>query len=421
MQMPLFDYQKLVFEVLHQNSKHLWIKKATGLGITELLLRYMTWLCLKDSSLKDSQMCIVTGPRIDLAVTLIDRIKRLFPTMTFHTKETMVKLNDVTIEAFPSHHLDAMRGLPNVSFILLDEADFFPAGQQQDARDVSERYIAKSNPYIVMVSTPNAPGGLFEQMEHEPEESCLYRRLSLDYRYGLNKIYSAEEIQRAQASPSFDREYDLKYLGLIGNVFSPLEIDECIRLGKQYVLDLINPMNPKALGIDPAFGSSNFAFCLTQLSLHDTVEVLIAEEYERPNFNEMIKRTLNLIYNCGVSKVYVDGANPVFISALKLELGERTDYLEELSDLRRQHLDPEIWTENNKVVPVNFSTEHKELLGHAKHFIESGQVAIHPQHDKLITSLRTAVANEFTLYKEATAFNDLFDAFRLSLRYYDFE
>jgi hypothetical protein len=119
--------------------------------------------------------------------------------------------------------------------------------------------------------------------------------------------------------------------------------------------------------------------------------------------------------------VYVDGANPVFISALKLELGERTDYLEELSELRRQHLDPEIWTENNKVMPVNFSTEHKQLLGQAKHFIESGQVAIHPQHDELITSLRTAVANEFTLDKEQTAFNDLFDAFRLSLRYYEFE
>jgi hypothetical protein len=41
--------------------------------------------------------------------------------------------------------------------LLLDEANFFPPGQQQDARDVSERYIAKSNPYIVMVSTPNAP------------------------------------------------------------------------------------------------------------------------------------------------------------------------------------------------------------------------------------------------------------------------
>jgi hypothetical protein len=65
-----------------------------------------------------------------------------------------------------SHHLDTVRGLPNVSFILLDEADFFSTGQQQaDARDVSERYIAKSNPYIVMVSIPNAPDGLFERLK----------------------------------------------------------------------------------------------------------------------------------------------------------------------------------------------------------------------------------------------------------------
>jgi hypothetical protein len=49
--------------------------------------------------------------------------------MTFDTKETVIELNGVKIEAFPSHHLDAMRGLPNVSFILLDEADFFLSGQ----------------------------------------------------------------------------------------------------------------------------------------------------------------------------------------------------------------------------------------------------------------------------------------------------
>jgi late competence protein required for DNA uptake (superfamily II DNA/RNA helicase) len=93
-------------------------------------------------------MCIVTGPRIDLAIALIDRMKKMFVSRrgisaAFDNKETVIELNSVKIEAFPSHHLDAMRGLPNVSFILLDEADFFPPGQQQDARDVSERYIAK--------------------------------------------------------------------------------------------------------------------------------------------------------------------------------------------------------------------------------------------------------------------------------------
>ena len=124
-------------------------------------------------------MCIVTGPRIELTFTLIHRVKGLIQnqnqnqnqqklvSVSFNTKETVIELNGVHIEAYPSHHLDAMRGLPNVSFIFLDEADFFPPGQQQDTSDVSERYIAKSNPWIVMVSTPNAPEGLFERIERE--------------------------------------------------------------------------------------------------------------------------------------------------------------------------------------------------------------------------------------------------------------
>jgi hypothetical protein len=157
---PLYDYEKIIFDSLpfqssfdtengniNPNKKHLWINKATGLGVSEFMLRFMAWLCLKDNKLSGSQMCIVTGPRIDLAIALIDRMKKLFVGKrhnTFDTKETVIELNGVKIEAFPSHHLDAMRGLPHVSFILLDEADFFPPGQQADARDVSERYIGKS-------------------------------------------------------------------------------------------------------------------------------------------------------------------------------------------------------------------------------------------------------------------------------------
>ena len=83
---PLYDYEKIIFdslviqngEIKSSNNKHLWIKKATGLGISEFMLRFMAWLCLKDNALAGSQMCIVTGPRIDLAIALIDRMKRLF-------------------------------------------------------------------------------------------------------------------------------------------------------------------------------------------------------------------------------------------------------------------------------------------------------------------------------------------------------
>jgi hypothetical protein len=140
-------------------------------------------------------MCIVTGPRIDLAIALIDRMKKLFAGgkgfISFDTKETVIELNNVKIEAFPSHHLDAMRGLPNVSFILLDEADFFPTGQ-------------------------------------------LYRRIFLDYAYGVDKIYTAEEIQKAKQSPSFEREYNLKYLGKIGNVFHTKDIEAAIEKVRRY-------------------------------------------------------------------------------------------------------------------------------------------------------------------------------------------
>ena len=95
----------------------------------------------------------------------------------------------------------------------MDESDLFRKGEQEDVRHVSERYIGKSDPYIVMVSTPNNPGGLFYKIEAEPEDTCFYKRLKMDYHYGLGKIYTQEEIDKAKQSPGFDREYGLQYLG----------------------------------------------------------------------------------------------------------------------------------------------------------------------------------------------------------------
>lgn len=43
-------------------------------------------------------------------------------------------------------------------------------------------------------------------------------------------------------------------------------------------------------------------------------------------------------------------------------------------------------------------------------------IAIPEKYDKLILSLRTATVNEYTLDKEATSYDDMFDALRLSLR-----
>jgi hypothetical protein len=60
------------------------------------------------------------------------------------------------------------------------------------------------------------------------------------------------------------------------------------------------------------------------------------------------------------------------------------------------------------------------MLGHCKMLLEKGYIAINPAFDKLITSLRTAVAEENILDKESTSYTDIFDAYRLALKYYQF-
>jgi hypothetical protein len=433
---PLFDYEKMLYDSFLDNEyynilnhtfkhKHLWVKKSTGLGVTEFFLRLMAWLCLRNDDYQNSQMCIVTGPNIDIAIKLIKRMKALFEPrlgITFDSKETVLELNGCIIEAYPSNHIDAYRALENPKFILIDEGDFFRKGEQEDVRHVSERYIAKSDPYIVMVSTPNAPDGLFERIEKESEDACLYKRIFLDYTYGIGKIYTAHEIEKAKQSPSFEREYNLKYLGKIGNVFHTKDIEAAIEKGRKYDPDVIVPFTSTSMGIDPAYGSSAFGIVVTQW-IDNHIQILHAEEYHRPDYNEMLSVVYGLISKYSVDKVYIDGANPSFIKSLKLQIGEDPDYDKVIARYRSEGLG-DSWTKDMRIVPVNFNKEHKAMLGHCKMILEKdgGRIAINPdKFDKLITALRTAVDNDGTLDKESTSYNDIFDAFRLALKFYHFE
>ena len=292
------------------------------------MLRLMAWLCLRNNDYRNSQMCIVTGPNQDIAIKLIKRMKGLFEHklgITFANKETVLELNGCSIEAYPSNHLDAYRALDNPKFILLDEADFFRKSEQEDVRHVSERYIAKSDPFIVMVSTPYAPDGLFDSIEKEPEEICIYKRIFLDYTFGINKIYTKEEIEKAKQSPSFEREYNLKYLGRIGNVFHTKDIDVALEKGQTIVA--ANKMSPKSMGIDPGWGSSPFGIVITQWT-DDQIHVLYAEEFERPDYNEMLSKIWNLMTEFELSrkngKIYVDGANPSCYQVTQNTTGRRS-------------------------------------------------------------------------------------------------
>jgi hypothetical protein len=52
------------------------------------------------------------------------------------------------------------------------------------------------------------------------------------------------------------------------------------------------------------------------------IQILHAEEYHRPDYNEMLSTVYGLMSKYQVDKVYIDGANPSFIKSLKLQIGE---------------------------------------------------------------------------------------------------
>jgi hypothetical protein len=50
------------------------------------------------------------------------------------------------------------------------------------------------------------------------------------------------------------------------------------------------------------------------------------------------------------------------------------------------------------------------------------RIALNPDRfNKRMTALRTAVENDGTVDNEATLYNDVFDAFRLALKFYHFQ
>ena len=83
-------------------------------------------------------------------------------------------------------------------------------------------------------------------------------------------------------------------MGAIGNVLHTKDIEAAIEKGRNVGYDKRNFYTQKSVGLDPGFGSSNFGVCITELR-DGLVNVVHAEEYPRPDFNQMISTTVNLL------------------------------------------------------------------------------------------------------------------------------
>jgi hypothetical protein len=414
---PIFDYELDVVDRI-QKHRNVWIKKASGIGATELILRYLTWRILVNDDLEYKSIFIVSGTFVHHAAELKVRMQNLFrqkfPLLELDSKFTDLWIKNTNIKIFPSRNVKDLRGYTDVSYLFIDEADFFDDSVISELQHAITRYEEKSNCTTIMVSTPNAPDGLFHSIETDPNSK--YEKIVLSYEVGLDKIYDRQEIERKKLEPEFPREYECKYRGRVGNVFTTEQIENCTNLGEQYSTDKIPVSNftLKSIGIDPAFSTSAFGLITLEHiktdNGKDIIRVVDCHLIEKADPNQMVQLCWDIWSKYGFMNClfYIDGSNRAMVNLLKIKWDESLNWE------TNEELSPELV----KIIPVNFNTNHKQMLGNLHAVISKGYLAIEPKYDKLLTSLRTAYANELSLVKEQTSYNDLLDALRLGLKGY---
>jgi hypothetical protein len=204
------------------------------------------------------------------------------------------------------------------------------------------------------------------------------------------------------------------YLGKVGNIFSPYQVDNCIELGEQYKDLPINHFCVHSLGLDVAFGSSSrTALVLTEhMEEYDKIRILYSEEIEGlPDPSDIVKKVFKIVTETQNCWVYVDGSARGLITMLKVAFNENINY-EKAEDVSPHH---------NRILPTNFVQEHKFLLQNLYNLISDHYVCIPQSMEKVIISLKSAVGKEYSLDKSQSFYNDTLDALRLSMRPYKFK
>ena len=186
-------------------------------------------------------------------------------------------------------------------------------------------------------------------------------------------------------------------------------------LGNEYSTDKIpvSLYTLKSVGLDPGFSSSGTGIVvLEHIKDEDKIRVIESHLIERGDPNQIVNLCWDVWkrFNYMNTLFFIDGSNRAMVNLLKIRWDEPLTW--ETS----QTFGP-----NTKIRPVNFSTEHKNMLSNLHAVISKNYLAIDKRYDKLLTSLRTAYANELSLDKQQTSYDDLLDGLRLSLKAYNFE
>lgn len=172
-----------------------------------------------------------------------------------------------------------------------------------------------------------------------------------------------EEAKLAMLSPLSN--YSVFWIGDpeagTGDVFKPDKVDGIVA---EYDVMPTKAFN-KALGVDPAFGSSLFGLCGIE-ERNGALHVILSEAYERPSFDDMARAIAKVYHEDAYDCIYADSSNKPMI--------------EELQNY------------GCRVEAVSFSTENKEMIASTQFFIDKRppQLLIDKGFPELIHELKNA-------------------------------
>ena len=462
--LKIFDFE-MYLVYLFQKLKRIDILKSRGLGITEIVLRYLLWRILKDRKWAFRMGAIITGLRLDPAVKLIKRMKtfltRTFP-IEFDIRQTEFIMNDVTVQAFPSKNsANTLRSYEDFCFCIIDEADFFKLSDQVEVKHAAEGYFLKSQPLMIWISTPNKPSGVMENFRtqyierinsisdkdgnefHIPLSNILhdikdsdyffdYFHVELPYQVGLGKTYVPSFVAKEKLKDYFPREYMLQFGYGIGNLFKESDIKKCFIHEYSPFEYLSNTY--KVMTIDYGLGSSKTGIMVSefipypdQFGITDLynarqpflIRVLYADEFERPNPTQIenvidtLIKEYQIFQGKRIGKIGIDGANITLIKKVKEMIGEDVEYDKVYENLRTEQRQP--FLNQMRVMPINFAKFQRQMLFTLHDYVTKGFYAINMhQFGNILGQMRVAQADDKGLIKEKGGLTfDIFDCLRM--------
>jgi hypothetical protein len=390
----LYPFQSTLVRDL-QVHKRIALLKARNLGATQIALTYGLYLTLCEQ--REGNYMFLTGVGYTLSRTLARRAKAMLATRDIHFDDNSTTLSFPHCRwSFYGSDSKQYLGQSEVTYLVADEiSSFDPYSDWKSSIDTFA--IKNAGATIWLITTPSAKvSSQAHRVFTEEDSKSLYYRVYLSYKEALGTMLQPESIELLQrTSESFPMMYDLKWgYSFEGSCFNATSINNAITKGNYEH----NPSADKILGIDIGFGSSATAY--TVLQLNDSLaQVLYTTEMVRSDFNDTIIHALELIRKYDPSHVYVDSSAPSYIRALKAELPrEEVEYEQAMERYNKMGVPFE---NNMRVIPVPFSTKHKDMLAFCKLALDSGLVAINEsKHPKLVQELRMVTERDGRVQKD---------------------